>query len=286
MNDTAYITIPSNQALKKESGWKRIGASNESHYAVRCHFVIRERQLSEPVKMGEIVDAYTSVKGLEQKKTRTIKVEHTTVNLTEALRQSLLEEEALAEFTSALSLGLGSEALGKIAGEVAAKAQGRLSETFSRSFKVQRSQTARQEDTIEWEFTVDPKEFPEGARIVLARGYKKHAYDFYLALVDYLQVEYVKRSLFSKLERVKSPPPTHLRPSNIIRCNLPLASIQFWKPLRNTFLPIPETVYQNEVEDPLEIKVLPLTGARPFHATAPIRPSLYKLSNFAFPAKR
>ncbi len=286
MNDKAYITIPSTHALKKESSWKRIEASQQSYYAIRCHFVIRERQLSEPVKMGEIVDAYTSVKGLEQKKTRTIKVEHTTVNLREALQQSLLEEEAIAEFTSELSLGLGSDALGKIAGDVAAKAQGRLSETFSQNFKVQRSQTVRQEDTIAWEFTVDPKEFPEGATIVLAKAYKKHAYDFYLAFVDYLKVEYVKRSLFSKLERVKSPPPTYPRPSNIIKCNLPLASIQFWKPLRNTFLPIPEADYKNEVEDPLEIKVLPLTGARPFHATAPIRPSLYKLSSVAFSLKR
>ncbi|MEK7324668.1 MAG: hypothetical protein AAB217_05360 [Chloroflexota bacterium] len=286
MSNRIHIALPAARELKRESGWKHLGTSKYAYYAIRCHFVMRERQLNEPVKMGEIVDAYTSVKGLGQKRTHTVKVEHTTVNLKEAIRQSLLEEEAIAEFASALSLGLGSEMFGKIAGEIAMKAQARLSESFSRTFKVQSSHTARQEDTVSWEFTVDPKEFPEGSTIVLAKAYKKHAYDFYLAFVDYLKVEYVKRSVFSKLERVKSPPPTYPRPSNIIKCNLPLASIQFWMLLKDTYLPINETVYQNEVEDPLEIEVLPLIDDRPFHVAVPVRPSLYKLSNAAFPLKR
>lgn len=286
MSNGISITIPAARELKRESGWKQVGGAKHSYYAIRCHYAIRERQLDEPVKRGEVVDAYTSARGLVQKKSQMVEFEHTSLRIEEAIRQSLLEEESILEFTSTLAGGLGVDVIGKISGELQAKAQARLAETFSQSFKVQTSNTLRQKTTISWEYTVDPEKFSEGATVVLTKAYKRYSYDFYLALVDYLTVKYVKPSPFSKLRRVKYPPIIAGRAFNFEKLNLPLASIQFWKLLPHAFLPIDEKNYKLEVEDPFDIKVAPLVDERPLHAQTSLKPTLYRLSNSAFPLKR
>lgn len=286
MADRFYFTIPSDRELKRESGWKRTDPPKNSFYAVRCHYVIRERQLDEPVRHGEVIDAYSSAQGLGQKKTQTVEAEHAAIQLAETVRGSLAEEETLAKFASSLSAGIGSDALGKISSEISAEAQAKLSQSFSQNFKVQTSNTLTQKSTLTWEYTVDPEKFPAEAMVVLTKAYKKYAYDIYLALVDYLRVEYTQPSLVARPRRVKTPLLAGDKWPNIIRCNLPLASIHAWKLLPKTALPIVEKDYQLEVEDPLEMTVQPLIDDHPFRAKVSIDPSLYKLANSAFPLKR
>lgn len=288
MSGRIYITIPMARELKRESGWKRIGPSDDAYYAVRCHYVIRERQLAEPIKRGEVIDAYTSTRGLGQKRIHTVESEHAFLNLEETIRESLAGEETLARFASSLSAGIGSDVLGgKISNELAAEAQARLSQSFSQSFKVQTSNTLRQKSTLTWEYTIDPAQFPEGVIVVLTKAYKKYAYDIYLALVDYLRVDYVRPSLMARPRRVKTPPLAgDNRWPNVIRCNLPLASVHVWTLLPKAALPIIEQNYKLEVDDPLEMTVHPLVDDHPFRAKVSIDPSLYKLVNSAFPIKR
>jgi hypothetical protein len=50
-----YFTIPYLTALTKEDGWDRDTNSEHTYSIVRAHYAVRERQLNEPSKGGDVV---------------------------------------------------------------------------------------------------------------------------------------------------------------------------------------------------------------------------------------
>jgi hypothetical protein len=282
-----YFTVPYINALETESGWKSTPDVENTYSVIRCHYLLNgPNQLSEPVKRGEVVDVLGNLKGLAQKKTYAREYEVTSIQVEEAVQESVKEEESVQEFTSTLSASLGVEKIASVSSELKEKLKTRLQESFKTSFKVQVSETLREKKTVTWEGTIDPEKFDEDETIVLAKAYKRYAFDLYLVFVDYLFVEYRSSTLGVMLKRNKFPPAEGKNHPNIIRLDLPLASLRFWKQLPDALLPMDQSKYMLEVDDPLDITTESLADYKRFPARIPPKPTLYDLSEKAFPKKK
>ena len=78
--------------------------------------------------------------------------------------------------------------------------------------------------------------------------------------------------------------PTDTR-ANVHRCHLPLSAIYYWKRLPKSSVLIPATKYKIEVVNPDECEIRPPEDKREYYETVPSKPTLYQLSNLAFPLK-
>jgi len=282
-----YFHVPYIKALETESGWNSNPAIENKYSVIRCHYVLNgPNQLSDPEKTGEVVDVLKNLKGLAQKKIHATEYEVTTMQVEEAVKESIKEEESVQEFVSSLSASLGSGEVGKLSSEIKDSLKTRLQETFKSSFKVQVSETFREKKTVTWEGVIDPEKLDEGETINLVKAYKRYSFDLYLLFIDYLFVEYKSSTLGVILKRSKLPAVVGNNHRNIIRFDSPLASLQFWGQLPDTLLPIDQSKYTLEVDDPLDISTEKLEKNKSFPVKFPPKPTLYDLSERAFPRKK
>jgi hypothetical protein len=282
-----YFHVPYIKALETESGWNSDPDIENMYSVIRCHYLLNgPNQLSDPEKMGEVVDVLKNLKGLTQKKGHATEYEVTTMQVEEAVKESVREEESVQEFVSSLSASLGSEKVGKISSEIKDSLKTRLQETFKSSFKVQVSETFREKRTVTWEGIIDPEKLDEGETVNLVKAYKRYSFDLYLLFIDYLFVEYKSSTLGVILKRSKLPPVVGNNHRNIIRFDSPLVSLRFWGQLPDTLLPIDQSKYTLEVDDPLDITTENLKKYKSFPVKLPPKPTLYDLSEKAFPRKK
>jgi hypothetical protein len=283
MREPLTFTIPYVNVLKKEDGWNRNPDDENSYHVIRCHFILRDRQVDSRLRKGDIVTGFTSVPGFGQEKTETVEEEITTLQCDEAIKESLKSEESMLKFVSSLSSSLGSDKVGKLSSEVKSEAQTKLQESFRDSFKVQTSESVRVKKTTSWKYTVNPETFASLRGAVLVSAYNRRAYDLFLIYADYLLIKYKRPHLGSKLRRHKIPEIQGGKHLNIIRFDLPLASIHYWNLLPDLVVAVEG--YEVEVADPFAVAVEPLSGRPPYVAANP-KPTLYAISNDTFPLKR
>src|ERR1041384_3143446 len=112
-----YFTIPYLTELKKEDSWTRDPDSEHTYSIVRAHYAVRERQLNEPSKGGDVVGVSTSLKGATQKITESKEYEYTEVKMRQSVQEALVEEETIAEITSSIAGGLGA-GIGKLSADM------------------------------------------------------------------------------------------------------------------------------------------------------------------------
>jgi len=282
-----HFTVPFINEVKTVNGWKQDGEAEDSYSLIRCHFVLRgDRQMSPSMKKGEIVGGSNSLLGVTQKLTLSSEYEVTTVSLVESVQESLKESEAVSEFVSSLSAGINLAEIGKLSSGIKDSTKTSLKTSFKDTFKVQVSETNRVKKTVTREITIDPTIFGPDASLVLAKAYNKHAYDLYLVFLDYLFIEYKRPPLGVRLKRNKIPAIKGNRHPNIVRLDLPLASLVFWKQVPDTLLQAKEEDYSLEVEDPFEVQIADLTQSKRLPVTIPPKPSLYDISETVFPRKK
>jgi hypothetical protein len=273
--------------LETESGWKSNPDVENSYSVIRCHYLLNgPNQLRDKEKMGAVIDVLRNLKALTPKAAYATEYELTTVRMEEAVKETVREEESVQEFISTLSANLGAEEVAKVSSEMKESLKTTLKESFKNSFKVQVSETLREKRTVTWEGTIDPQKLDEGVSINLVKAYKRYSFDLYLLFIDYLFVEYRSSWGGVVLKRSKSPAARGNNHPNIIRFDLPLASIRFWKQLPNTILPVSEDKYVLEIEDELDIVTEDLNTAKKFPVKIPPKPTLYDLSEKAFPKKK
>lgn len=283
----SYFTIPYVTELRREDGWSRSAESDRTYFVVRCHYMLEDLQLPEPIRLGRVVGAYTSVPGVAQKITKTITFEETTLNVQSILEESLLENESIREFVSSIAGGLEVKGVAKLSSELRDRSSERLHESLRDTLQLQVSETSRRNLTYSWEYTIDPDKFPSNSTVVLSPAYKRHAYDLRLVMADYLFITYKRPHIGAKLRRIKWPEVIGSTAVNVIRFNLPLASIRYWSILSDTIFLRPENEHKVEVQDALDVEVESPVESRPKFTEVPSRrPSLYELSNQAFPLKR
>jgi hypothetical protein len=280
-----YFTIPYLTTLKNEGGWSRDPNSEHTYSIVRAHYAVKERQLNEPSKGGEVVGVSTSLKGATQKIIESKEYEYTEVKMRQSVQESLVEEATITEITSSIAASL-SAGIAKLSSDLKGSIKTQLKESFKNTFTIQITESAREKKVKSLEYVVDPDKFQPNERIITAKAYKRHSLDLYLVFVDYLLVEYRRPPLGVRLKRSKRPTPKDNFHPNIIKLDWPLVSMLFWRQVPDSLLLVAEKDYTIEVEDPFDVKIQELTETKRFPVKLPPKPSLYEVSESVFPQKR
>lgn len=275
-----YIVVPFWKDLTKEENWEN---SNKKYFCARYHFELRYRSLNEPSKIGEKIAVDGSPLGTIIEKTTKITNEIEVVDINESIQESIIQNETLTEITSTLSNKiklLGNESSADIKGMVRQK----INTSFKNHFKI--SNTVRKKKTIEFEVksiiesaTVEP--------VATVAVYQKQAIDIFLCLIDYLEIDYIRSYWGLRKKRTKNPPvPINQHEhKNYILYNQPIVTIEYWKLLSKSCRMLPESEHKLEVEDPGELILsLPKT-TKCSYLSKPAQPTLYQISNAAFPTK-
>lgn len=275
-----YIVIPFWKKLTKEENWKN---TKKKFFCARYHFELRYRQLSETSKIGEKIAVDGSPLGTVIEKTTKITKEREVIDINESIQEAIIQDETLVEITGILSKKiklLGNESSAEIKGKIHHK----INNSFKNQFKI--SNTIRINKTIEFEVKsiIESEEIEPVATVAV---YQKQAIDIFLCLVDYLEIDY-RRSFWGIRKKRKKNPPSPINQHehrNYILYNKPIATVEYWKLLTKSCRMLPECKHIIEVEDPGEIKVsLPKT-TKCSYLGKPETPTLYQISNAAFPTK-
>lgn len=282
-----YFTIPCVTDLQKKETWYQDPDVEHQYSVIRYHCLLMGPfQLPEPVRKGPVAGASMPLHGITEKITVTNEYEVTTVRVDELIQEAVRESEAVHSFASQLSTSLGSDLAGKISSEVLASASQRFRKSFTETFKVSVSETHREKKSVTHEFSIDPSSFASGTTVVFVETYKAYNYQLYLQFIDYLKVKYEGSPVSLRLKRHKYPPVTNERHQNILRLDIPLASIRFWRQLPDSFPPCDEKSYKNEVQDPDEITIEPLHDNKRYPAgPLPPKPTLYDIAERVFPRR-
>lgn len=281
MSEQFVITVPVTTILQQEDGWTKPSGSDHVFSIVRCHFLVRDAQAGDPVKMGEVVSAFTVEKGFQGKDSSTVEVEYTETLLKETVEESLAEDTSVREYAASLT-GELAKGIAKLGGNFRFSAQNTFKTSLKDTFKIGSTRTFREKRTFTKEFTTRPEDITERTRFVVCKGYKRHVAKLYLAYVDYLTVEYKRRGVFS-LRRYRSLSPP-AKESNVEKAGLPLVQISYWRELPQTALAVREADHSVEV-DPFDFTVEPLDGVFPYVPVAP-QPRLHEIARALFPEKR
>ena len=144
-----------------------------------------------------------------------------------------------------------------------------------------RSQKLAHEQTYEFATDAKPKEY------MVYPQYFRTYYEIHLTHIDYLYVTYTRE--WSGLRKRRRKAPKHHgtgRANNVLELNIPLATIGTWEPYKT--VTVREVADQLDfpllARDPKEITIEPVKRRTP-HVVPVLRPSLYHLSNAAFPLK-
>ena len=277
-----YVSIPYSVDLCREDGWSHLDNRHTRFFIARCHFMVRERPAGDRPRHGEILAVHAAPEHVELRKVISIEQERQATHTEESLRRSLCEDEAVIEYAVRLAAELRALPPGRLTSEVKAGSTHTLKTSFLNSFRMERTVSRKEVVKFELTYTIMPEAVREYVSVAM---YQRYAWDIYLAYVDYLYVDYKKSVMGLRKKRRKRPDAGTRERPNVIRLNVPLASVVYWKLLPRSAVMMDEAAYQNEVEDPCEISVEPPHSRHEYHVEMPDVPSLYQLSNVAFPLR-
>lgn len=276
------VTVPTISAISDSAMWPKHLANKYTHFISRSHFFLSERQVTPVFVPGEVVGGYTVRRGLEQIETISTEFEYTDVQSTTHAEESILENTSVAELTSELGAQLQLGIL-RIDPKVRSSLRNTFKTGFRQNFSFAFTRTSRIKQTFTRQIATKPADAPDEPDYVLALAYSRHAMNVYLAYLDYLFVNYKSGALGIPRYRKLEPPAKEHR--NVIKMDLPLVRIEYWKQLPNTLKAIRNDEYTRHVVDPLEIKTSPLAGKMPYYPIAP-NPTLHAVAQKIFPPKQ
>ncbi len=283
-----YFSLPTAAELEKKRGWQ-VHRQNKHRFAViRFHYLLRGPfQLDEPVRKGEVIAAAKPLRGVREKRTFSAEYEVSTVKMNDLIREAVRQSEGIRQYATSLTAKLGVEALGGLSAFAKAEATERLVKNIRQQLEISISETYREKKVITSEYTIDPHEFEPGTTLVFVRAYKAVEYRLYLQCLDFLMVEYTSSPLSPWLIRRKFPENAgDGLPANVIRLQVPLCTIRYWKAIPESSLLVDEKTYVNEVKDPDEVQIGELNDGRRYpYKDMPPRPTLYDLAERVFPPR-
>ncbi len=277
-----YISIPFAIPLSREQNWLDTDGKKVNFAIIRCHFMVNERQLENKTALGEILSAFQVPTGATVGKVRSIEIEHERIDYEESLEESLTSSELVSEMVESICAKSNILEASKLAVEVKEQWTERLKSEFHSSFKY--STTVRKRKIEKQRLSYDLKG-TNGNRMVVAASYKRMAYDVYLGYVDFLFVRYEKSIFGLRKKRKHSPHYYNGKPCNLIKLNVPVCCIKFWKQLNSDTVLVEEKDYEIEVQDPSDIELCQAENLRKYHIDKPDKPTLYQLAVAAFPLK-
>lgn len=280
------FSTPIIEALGEQDGWT---CHNEKHTRFSCarfHFSIFRRSVHSEKIFGEPLDRLAPVSGVKSGVKYITEYTLTVAETIRGVETALIEVGFLQAISTELSQVLGVPKVLEFGSKISTSWQHSYKEQFSKTLETSRTNTRSEklsyEQTFEFEPESQPKEY-----LVLPQYYRTQ-YDLHLTHLDYLQVEYTREWSGLRKRRRKAPKFEQNRPpSNILTLNIPLAGITTWEPYKTVVVRQVEdqiALFSTPAMDPRDITVGPPQAPTP-HVTPVLRPSLYHLSNAAFPLK-
>ena len=284
-----YFEVPFFRDLTKVDGWNEVDGKGTKYQVARAIFKLNSSHMPGPSKIGRKFEPTGAPIGVGQEKLREISLSTEKFDEIKTIERSIIESNSMGKILSSLSSSFGDGKIFRAGGKVEVEVMESLKTNFQNDFHITNSTRIIKTITYKFKDTFS-SEFSD--RVCGAAMYQRCRADLYLLMVDFLNVEY-KRSWGGLRKKLcKSPfPPKNCNSikdhPNIIRIGVPVAELQYWELLPISSVLIKDSEYAQEVEDDSEISVYPPREGlinRPYWYPNSY-PTLYQLSNVAFPFK-
>lgn len=273
------LSVPFAEDLTRESGWNLL--DRYLYFAARFHLYIEQNQTNE-LAFGDVLRTFHTTPFSETEITKAFEQEFTVVDLRETARSIALSDDLNRKIATTLT-GAAKSPFYEVSADIGASFEQTIRTSVGETVRSSNTISRREKKTI----TINQKISSGAQELQLAvAGYRKYSQNVFLHYIDYLFVEYRSTTFGLRRKKRNLPRPDGLTHINRIPINIPLFKLFYWNLETESSLLFTETEYQKLPKVPHPDRVtfedlhdeidLPL----PFR---PERPTLYTLSNIAFP---
>lgn len=281
---THMLEIPFAVDLTHENAWLQNDGEKYIYFVARLHLLVESSQYSNQTYPGEILAVYQTTPKSTTKATTTVERELSYANIDETVCSQLMSETLATGVTSEI-LALASAPLYSLSGKVGASIERTLQTALNVEHKVSKAVTYSQMRRFE----IQNQIFQEAdEKIHAVACYRHMRQDVFLRYIDYLFVKYEASFFGLRKKKRNLPRPVGRYHVNRILINIPLFSMLNWELLSESSVLMTSSDYQQSesIVNPDEIEIIALD--RRIHLPLPHhpeRPTLYTLSNIAFPRR-
>jgi hypothetical protein len=282
-----HLSVPAAVKLTNESTWSRRENGKGSYRMMRFHYVLDEHGLTGKPKMGGILGMHANDQGTAVQLHLSHEVEITTLRFEQTIREHLVNEEVVSDVNQKIGTALSlPEGMFKASAELASGIKETIAESVKTATTLQHSFTEVRREKFDVTYEMDGQ---AARRQVEVAMYERRTVDVYLVYIDFLEVNYKRSAMGLRKKRIKNPAfldnTGTLRP-NEIRLHDPIGAYNYWRLVPRTSWMIPENRYRNQVGDHTEVTRTEIGKPRLYERkNFPRVPSLYQISNAAFPLK-
>jgi hypothetical protein len=281
-----YVSVPTKFELANEDSWDKLDKKGTKFFMMRLHFMVKVRELEETPRDGGILTVFQSPEMVGQERVVSINIEKEYINFNETLSSSVIEKENIAELMTNLLAESSVPTFNKIRAGLKTKLAEKIKKNVTETFKAGNTSRYTKKLTFETKTTFN-ENLTE--KIYQIKQYQKCSFDIYLSFIDYLFVNYSTSFFGLRKKRRKRPKVdnrNNRKRTNVLKLNKPIASLHFWKLIEDSSVYKKHSEYKNQVPNPDEKMINESEDKHQYHVEIPKEtPSLYKLSNIAFPIK-
>ncbi len=275
------LTIPFPEELTWEAGW--IQLDKYLYFIPRFHLYIEQNQANE-LAFGDILRTYHTTPFSETEVVQSFEEEITIVDLRETTRSATFSDDLRRQITGTIA-GAAKSPFYEVSAQVGTALERTIRSSLGASIRSSDTISRRERKT----FTVSQriKSGAKGLQLAVA-GYRKYNQNVFLHYIDYLFVEFASTTFGLRKKKRNLPRPIGVTHTNRIAINMPLFRLSYWNLETESSLLYTEAEYQvlSKVTHPDRVMFeelqenifLPLSAR-------PRRPTLYTLSNIAFPLR-
>jgi len=279
-----FFEIPFYKELTSHKGWGALDKKETKYQVCRAFFILKTHHKAGPAKRGRKLSVLGSPVGVTQDILKSIELETEVFQQVHTIKQSLIESGVTNKLLASLSAEFGDGKIFKKGGKIESELISSIKTSFSEEFKI--TDSVRQKENIKYEFknTIDPNNSDVLCGVA---AYQQCVADLYLLKLDFLNVVYEK-SYFGLRKKIRKHPfpENDKEHPNVIRIGAYLTTLEYWELLPESSWVVKDADYAPDVKNDSEIVLTRQEGIkdRPYWSF-PKHPSLYQLSNVAFPYK-
>jgi hypothetical protein len=286
-----FFDVPFYRNLTEVDGWNDVSRNRTKYDVSRFIFKLVTADLPEESKYGDRLAVFGGGMGCGVTREQSIKADVDIVDECQTLRTSISEIKSLKEIGNVNHISVGYDNAAAIKNDLSLKAKKAFSESFKAEQKL--TVTTKIHSGVEYKFTETVGENCSEVFCVVT-PYKKVRADLYLLAIDFLSIEYKKEWFGLRKKRIKKPFPNgesknrRDKHPNIIPLGIPVAELNYWQPVTEGPRVVKDKLYYPlSGEEINTINVLPARKElkHRYYWDANNTPTLYQLSNVAFPLK-
>lgn len=275
------LTVPFGEELTKESGWIQLG--QYLYFIARFHLHIEQSQTRD-FAVGDILRTYRTTAHAETEVEKVFEEEVTAVDLRETTRSAVISKDLTQRVTAAFS-GAVRSPLYEVSADLGAALEQTVRASLADSLRSSETVSRRERRSFTVRQTI--RSGSQELQYAVA-GYRGYVQDVFLHYIDYLFVEYRKTTFGLRRKKQSLPRPVGAAHVNLIPIHMPLFRMRYWKLEPESSLIYTKSEYQNLTKAAHPDRVTFEELREPIRLPMPAReepPSLYTLSNIAFPLR-